>query len=294
MIGVMRAQHNPQLAQYMLNGLPLNPAFTGTRGALSITGSHRSQWVGFDKAIYSQTFSIHTPSKNEKTGIGLYFFNDKLGVINKTGLMLNAAYQIKQTRGRLSLGLAGGFSFNKYNWSEVETTDANDEVFVSGDDSNLSPNFSAGLYYYTKKYYVSLSSPFMLTTKFKKGSEFKNVISPKGYNLYLNGGLRYKVSPKIVLTPSVMFKYLYASPFQTDINLMVEYDKTIHLGCSWRSNEAIIGILKFEVNTPYHIMIGYAFDYSLNEIQNYSSGSHEITFQFDVKRIFNTSNPRFF
>src|SRR5690606_30693577 len=78
------AQQLPQFTQYMYNTISINPAYAGSRDALSIIALHRSQWVGFDGGPITQTFSIHTPLRNDRIGVGLSFIEDDLGPENFT------------------------------------------------------------------------------------------------------------------------------------------------------------------------------------------------------------------
>ena len=57
----MHAQQDPQYTHYMYNTVNINPAYAGSRGALSIFGLHRTQWVGLDGAPRTNAFSINTP-----------------------------------------------------------------------------------------------------------------------------------------------------------------------------------------------------------------------------------------
>lgn len=297
-MGGLYAQHNPQLTQYMLNGLPLNPAFAGSRKALSFTSSHRTQWVGFGDALYTSTVSVHTPNKNENLGIGFFMFRDVIGVSEKTGIIGNLAYQINFRGHReLSFGLSGGFVWNKNKWTDLVTNDNTDYVFDSN-EGGITPNIGTGVYYRTRSFYASLSSPFMVTPKARDGRIISN-ISPKGFNVFLVSGYRYKLNPKIDIVPSFMTKYLYASAIQYDINVMTKYkirrhNQAIEVGFSWRNKESLIGIVKFEMNKPIHMVIGYAYDYTLNAIRLYSKGSHEISLQFDLVSRSNSFNPRYF
>ena len=47
---VSYAQQDAQFTQYMYNTINVNPAYAGSRGAMSIFALHRSQWVGLDGA----------------------------------------------------------------------------------------------------------------------------------------------------------------------------------------------------------------------------------------------------
>lgn len=56
------AQQDAQFTQYMYNTTIINPAYAGSRGALSIFALHRTQWVGLDGAPVTNTVSMNTPS----------------------------------------------------------------------------------------------------------------------------------------------------------------------------------------------------------------------------------------
>jgi type IX secretion system PorP/SprF family membrane protein len=286
------AQHTPVISQYMLNGLPLNPAFTGSRDALSVVGSYRNQWTGYDGAPVNQTFGVHTPLKNDAIGVGLLLFNDHIGVSNESGVHAMASYRLRLAKGRLSFGLSGGISNFKNQWSEVITTDEGDRVFSSGNDQYVLPNFSAGIYYYTKSYYISLSSPFILSQKYKGGSDYKAQGDLKHYNILLNGGWKYNINSSFSVTPSAMLKVSPGSPMQLDINTLVGYKEVVEVGVSYRTGDAIIGLLK--VHPTGQITVGYAFDYTISTLGTYTGGSHEVTLLYDFKYKANTSSPRFF
>ena len=54
------AQQDAQFTQYMYNTINVNPAYAGSRGALSIFALHRTQWVGLDGAPVTNAVSINT------------------------------------------------------------------------------------------------------------------------------------------------------------------------------------------------------------------------------------------
>ena len=60
----LKAQHAPQFGQYMFNGLVINPAYAGSKGALYTTLLTRAQWTGFTGAPRTANLSIHTTSRN--------------------------------------------------------------------------------------------------------------------------------------------------------------------------------------------------------------------------------------
>ena len=62
------AQQDPQYSQYMFNQMAINPAYAGSKEAISASAFIRSQWTGIDGAPKTETFSIHGPLKKKKVG----------------------------------------------------------------------------------------------------------------------------------------------------------------------------------------------------------------------------------
>ena len=55
------AQQDAMFTHYMNNMLLVNPAYAGSRDALTVTALHRSQWVDFKGAPLTQTITMHSP-----------------------------------------------------------------------------------------------------------------------------------------------------------------------------------------------------------------------------------------
>ena len=89
------AQQDALFSQYMFNKLVINPAYTGTRDALSITLVGRQQWVGMDGAPRTASFSIHSPLRNEKIGIGAYAYTDVIGPLQTSGVVGSFSYKFQ-------------------------------------------------------------------------------------------------------------------------------------------------------------------------------------------------------
>ena len=80
------AQQDAQFTQYMYNTININPAYAGSRGAMSIFGLHRTQWVGLDGAPVTNAASINTPFNESRVGAGLSFITDKIGPTKETNI----------------------------------------------------------------------------------------------------------------------------------------------------------------------------------------------------------------
>ena len=93
--GISNAQQLPQFTQYMYNTISVNPAYAGSREALNVTVLHRNQWAGLEGNPRTSTFSIHTPLKNEKIGVGLSYINDRLGFESTNYAYGDFSYTVK-------------------------------------------------------------------------------------------------------------------------------------------------------------------------------------------------------
>src|SRR5690606_36819008 len=147
------SQQDAQYTQYMYDTVSVNPAYAGSRDALSITGLHRSQWVGLEGAPQSQTFSFHAPvDEAKKIGVGLSVINDKIGegVSQETSFDAIVSYVLKTSdKSKLSFGLNAGVHLLNIDFTRLSLYDiqfSSDNNF----DKKLSPRIGAGFYYYTE------------------------------------------------------------------------------------------------------------------------------------------------
>ncbi|NOR87783.1 MAG: type IX secretion system membrane protein PorP/SprF, partial [Bacteroidales bacterium] len=83
----LSAQQDALFSQYMFNMLVINPGYAGTTDGLNMTMVGRQQWVGLDGAPRTASFSIHSPLRNDKIGLGLYGYSDVLGPVQSTGIL---------------------------------------------------------------------------------------------------------------------------------------------------------------------------------------------------------------
>ena len=66
--------------------------------------------------------------------------------------------------GRLALGIKGGFTFQDIDFLCLSIDQSEDPLFAEN-LNEVYPNFGAGIYYYTNKFYVGLSAPNFLETE---------------------------------------------------------------------------------------------------------------------------------
>ncbi len=285
------AQQDPQFTQYMYNTMSVNPGYAGQREVLSITGLHRSQWVGLEGAPSTQTLAIHTPLRNKQIGIGLSVVNDKLGPTSEIYVDGNLSYtiQISNNGLKLSFGVKAGFHNLSTDWSKGKYQ--NPDVVFNENISLFSPTVGAGIYLHSQKWYLGVAVPNFVTTSHYK--DHKESLASERFHYFLIGGYVFDINENIKLKPAFLVKAVSGSPLIADVSANVLLNKKLTLGVAWRWDDSVSGLVGFQINKK--LFIGYAYDATTTGLRNYNSGSHEITLRFEllqpVKRLL---SPRFF
>ena len=150
----------PVYSQYLQNGLMINPAYTGSRGALSGFLSYRMQWMGTKGSPVIQSLSLHSPMKNNKVALGLLAQFMQFGFTKSTSIYASYAYRIQLSKGIISMGIKGGADLSNTNFSGILLANPADRVFTSNDKPYVLPNVGAGVYYNSEKLFAGFSIPF--------------------------------------------------------------------------------------------------------------------------------------
>lgn len=286
---VLGAQDIPyvhRINQYLFNGILLNPAYAGSREAMSTTLMHRTQWAGFKGAPMSQSFAAHTPTKKEKVALGIIVDNFSIPSIQYNSVYLNYAYRMWIKSSRLSLGLKAGGYMYKEKLGDLTLHDPVDPSFVGR--SGIAPNFGAGAYFYNQKYFVGLSVPFLMSTS----DTSKIIFDFRKYHVVLSGGYLFDFNRNFRMKPSFILDY---NKFILDYQLGLHFitlDDLLWLGGAYKSSHEFSVMFELQVNPK--IKIGYAYDYSTTDIARYSSGSHEILFRYELMYKSKAESPFYF
>jgi type IX secretion system PorP/SprF family membrane protein len=273
-------------SHYSFNGLAINPAYAGSHEMLSVSLTHRNQWMGFEGAPTYNIFGAHSTLKNTHVGLGLLVMNESIGLRKYTGIYLNYAHRMTLGRGKLALGLKGGIATGK-----METVDLADaeEIFNDNTCKYLLPNFGVGAYYNTERFYAGLSIPLLLGYKTNNTGEVAAYNNFNDYAWYLTAGYNMKVSKDWKLQPSGLLEYDKPNGVLADIGLSLLYKDVLKTGISYRTKQAIVLLMDVKVN--YQLRVGIAYDYGLNELNSYNRNSFEIALDYNFGYRFKASNP---
>ena len=284
------AQQDAQYTQYMYNTINVNPAYAGSRGALSIFGLHRTQWVGMDGAPVTNSFSVNTPINESKLGVGFSVVNDKIGPTISNDISADISYTIQTSETwKLSFGIKGTASMLNLNVNDLNPENQNDPQFQNY--SKFSPNIGAGVYFHSDKAYVGFSVPYFIQTNNFNDDDvaiYKELMS-----YYFIAGYVFDINYNLKFKPALMTKATAGAPLQVDLSANFMYMDKFVLGAAYRWDAAFSAMAGFQVYEG--LFVGYAYDADTTNLKNYNSGSHELFLRFELFNHLNKIvSPRFF
>lgn len=292
------AQQAPMYTHYMYNTLSINPAYAGSRDALTITGLHRSQWVDFSGAPVTQTLTMHTPLINQHIGLGLSLMNDKIGPVNNTSVFADFAYMMQLSpKSKLALGLSGGVNIYQANLSALDLDQQADPAFQNNISNRVTPNFGFGVYYSRERFYAGLSAPNLLQNNISEitVSNGNTLVGKEQRHYFFIAGAVFNLSDNLALKPTTLVKFTGGAPVQGDVTLSFIIMKRLLIGAMYRSGDAVGALVGFDITEQLHL--GYSFDWSYGlKTNKYNQGSHELVLRYDF--IFRNKkqvhSPRYF
>jgi type IX secretion system PorP/SprF family membrane protein len=284
------AQQDAQFTQYMYNTININPAYAGSRGALSLFGLHRTQWVGLEGAPVTNTVSMNTPLNGSNLGLGVSLINDKIGPTHENTISADLSYSI-QTSVNYKLSFGMKVTANLFDLDESRLTPEQ-----AGDPSlqnynSFTPNIGAGVYLHSDKGYVGFSIPNFIESNRYDDNEV--AIFKEKINYYLIAGYVFDFTDSIKFKPALLTKMVEGAPLQADISGNFMFNEKLVVGIAYRWSAAVSAMVGFQVSDAMYI--GYGYDQETTNLENYNSGSHEIFLRYEIfKNNGKITTPRFF
>lgn len=295
----MMAQQDLSLSMYNFNPLFVNPATAGYRDKCELSGIFRYQWAGIEGAPRSGVLSYQTPLKNDNWAVGALVKFDKLGLMTNAGLDLSVAYRLKLNEAnntRLSLGLMGSiFNLNDKRAGAIVTSGVTDASI-----SAWLPNFGAGAYLYSKRYFIGASVPHLLKLNIKdQGIDTGNVLAKVYNHVFVSAGYVFGKEDGIKFKPTAFFKHSENASVNLDVNANLLFQERFWVGLGYRfggdiinelgqfqnqfsrlRGESIIGT--FKMLATQRLEIGYSYDFPLSNLRTNTHGSHELYVGYDI------------
>ena len=287
------AQQDVQFTQYIYNMSVINPAYTGTKETLSIGMMGRSQWTGLDGAPRSISASVNSPITN-RMGLGITILSDRIGPVKEENLYADYSYKIDiSDKGKLSFGIKAGVTFQKIDFLSLSSDMEGDPLVDRSNLNETYPNFGAGTYYYTNKFYVGFSIPSIIESRhFEKTNGYISSASEE-LHYYISSGYVFDLSNDIKFRPSTLLKGTVGAPISIDIAANFLFYEKFELGVAYRINNSVAGMMNFVIAKD--MRLGYSYEHTISNYSAFNSGTHEVFFLYDMPFKGNDSKPiRFF
>ncbi|MEM6378468.1 MAG: type IX secretion system membrane protein PorP/SprF [Bacteroidota bacterium] len=302
---ILWSQQEAQFSQFMHYRQGLNPGFVGSEENVSIMAMSRNQWLGIEGAPETQLISVTAPILNQRIGVGGNILRQSIGVTDFYTLDGMYSYRLKVPRGFLGVGLQASIRLLQSDFTDLRGTQpiAQDEAVPQGIQSKFVPNFGVGLYYHSRNFYLGFSIPRLLSTNIDL-SDDSGVIAKEVTHAYMMTGTTIKLGESLSLQPQFLLKYVQGAPFDADMNLNLLIGDKFSTGVSYRLGGSIergIGeaaSLLVGIQLSKSMFLGLAYDATLSELRNYSSGTIEglVRYRIGAKEEEDDAvdNPRFF
>ncbi len=298
------SQQEEQFTQFMYYKMGFNPGYAGSNEAPCISLIARNQWIGVDGAPETQLLSFNMPLFNQRVGIGATISRHTIGIMERFTGEAVYSYRFRVGRGTLGLGVQGSIRLIRSDFSKAEATQPadTDNAIPVGIQSKYVPNFGAGIYYGSKRFFFGVSVPRLLQNNIDL-ADGGGILSKEVTHLYVMGGMLFDLGENVQLQPQLLLKYVKGAPFDGDANFNFIFSEKFTAGLSYRlggSKKSGIGeslSLVFGVQLNDDILFGVSYDYTLSEFRDFNSGSLEAMLRYCIggrSKGDEFVNPRFF
>ena len=325
------SQQRPHYTQYLMNQYIINPAISGIENYVDLKVSARDQWVGLAGAPKTAYFTVHAPlgKKDYRTsatsysipgenprgkyywenytaadphhGVGVSIINDRTGSYNRFTSTVSYAYHLGLSpTTNFAAGFAAGIS--KISIDRTKHQYGEDGGFVdpatgsilSGELFKIRPDISAGLYLYSRDYFIGLSAQQVIPQKIQFVDDAAFATNGKLIpHVFLQAGYRFLLTEDINAIPSLMVKYINGSSksnVQPEANLKLQYRDLFWVGGSYRYQDGYAAMLGLNVGNTFNV--GYAYDFTTTNLNTVSRGTHELMIGFILGNKYSEACPR--
>lgn len=274
------AQQDPMYTHYMDNLLIINPGYAGSKSTANFMAVARNQWLSFDGAPKTRTFSFHTPVENTRVGLGISLYTDNIGPLRQNGLYFDYSYFLKLNEDyKLAMGLKGGFSFYRAGYTELETINP-DPIYSRDVFKNFLPNFGVGGFIFSDDTYVGISVPRLVENVVGREEYSSEYIMKENIHLYLVGGKTFAVNEDIKLKGHSMLKLVKNAPVAFDVTAMGGFMERFWAGALFRFGGSWGLLAQFSASPQ--VTIGYSYDLSYSALNTFNNGTHEIMVSYNM------------
>ena len=264
----------------MFNYMYYNPGYAGDGNEIETRALVRSQWMGFEGAPQTQTFSIDAPFKlfGIRNGAGLTIINDEIGNFQNIGLNFSYAYRRQMMQGEVGFGAGLSMTNQSFKGSWIFPDGGANDPWVpqNTEDKPMFFDMNLGFYYSSENVYLSCSMRNLLQSQIKYTSATAGADVKPSYmarQLFMGAGYEYQLTnPLFTIKPNLFIATDFATT-SFSMSGIVTYNEKFYGGVAYKPVDAIIFLAG--VSLPSGIEVAVSYDLTTSSIINYSHGSFE-------------------
>ncbi|MDA0309241.1 MAG: type IX secretion system membrane protein PorP/SprF [Bacteroidetes bacterium] len=300
----LAAQQLPQINQFQLNGFMVNPAFAGIEDMLDIKTGFRQQWSGIDGAPMTGWASAHMNlAKKERQpypgslhfsdtalydrlfreantslrhGVGANLMYDRIGAFDRFQLQLAYSLHIPLFRNVMAaISPSIGMSNHGIRTGDVFMFEGNDPLYDQyvGMGSRFTHlDISAGALIYAPKWWVGYTANQLMQNKVYFGDQPTEAMLDIHH--FIMAGTMWPLGDKFEIQVNGLMKLAGNNPLTFDAGARLRWNKLAWIGGSYRHNMGVQ--VMAGVNILPCLTLAYSYDFSLNQLRNVNTGTHEV------------------
>ncbi|MDQ4141258.1 MAG: type IX secretion system membrane protein PorP/SprF, partial [Bacteroidota bacterium] len=201
----------------------------------------------------------------------------------RTSASVNGAVKLNVSEsGVLSVGIAAGASQFRVDRNKLTTSDPNDPTIDNADMNLIQPDLKLGVYFHTDRFYLGVSATDLI------GMKQETAFNPER-SYFLTTGYVFDLGEHLKFKPSILMKENFHGPTNLDLNAFLLFENRIWLGGTYRTaanifknnfeakdlaNKDAVSAIG-EVFLSPKLRLGYSYDFTLTQLNNYST--HEFS-----------------
>jgi type IX secretion system PorP/SprF family membrane protein len=251
-----------------------NPASIASDYKHKVSIAYRNQWRKAQGSPTTLAIGYEHLLSEGKAGLGLNVYHDRLGFDQITHVQTNYRYSVPiSTQWQVSLGLKAGITQINTNFDNAVTPDPTPDP-IHQYSNVLLPKAGVGIFINSDRAFLGVSMPSVLAyTQQKVNINDRNGLLSR--HLYASTGYVFGDIEGMQYKPFVFFKYHKAAPLELDLGLQAWYKNRFSVGLSYRTGDALSGIVEANLNKSF--TVAYAYDYTVSGLRNFDlGGAHEI------------------
>ena len=278
----MMGQYDVSFSHYWAMEPSFNPAAVGKESKLNIAGAYALQMAGFEHNPNTMYAAADMPFYVLKSyhGVGVQFINDAIGAFSHKRFGLQYAFQKHLFGGKLSVGAQVSVLSENLDGSKIELDEGNDPAFSSSSVNGTGIDFSAGLYYMHRRWYVGISALHLNSPTVELGETNELSISS---SYYLTAGYNIQLPhPFLTIHTSVLGR-TDGTAWRGDLTGRLKYEhdkKVMYVGLSYSPTNSVTVL----IGGRFHgIHLGYSYEMYTSAL-GLKNGSHElfVGYQTDI------------